>query len=246
MEKIAVDLRPVNTFRYNQISNYKFQFVLLGDENQALHTPVECKDYFQDIFFTESTGISTDVYGIHWEQGRVTPGEYYRIALLGGEVSNLEQLLPNIQMFVNDFENALGFPCSHFYPTENPGVVVVEFPKEWTVNGPMISAFTSLLRLGWLYTGEESVLKYLKKIAIYKDDLKRPQNFPRFMKVEIKRLDNTIRKLASLLKGKKYEKKWDDIEIPSDIDPDYLEEFMIEYIHDFGLVDCKDFPQEEV
>lgn len=235
-QKLHVDLTPIASFRYSEISNYQFQFLLLGKNNQALHTPVQCKDYFQDIFFTEATGVPADVYGLEWRKGMVdTDVEYFRMALNGGSLE-LESHIPAFQTFLNAFDSALGFRPSVVLPTDNPKIIVVDFSKEWTTGGPLLSAYTTLIRLAQLYSGED-VMEYLKKIHEYKDINKRPKDFPQYMGKEISRLDRTITKLAALLQGKKPESVWEDFKNSTNIVRD---------VHDLGVVNYPQFPTVSV
>lgn len=231
-EVLHVDLSPVRKFRYVEISNHYFQFILLGENNQALHTPFQCKDYLQDIFFAEATGIVTDAYGIRWKKGMLnTDTGTFRMALHGGSIL-LESIAPAFQMFLNIFEEALGFSPTVVTTTDKPEIIVVDFSKEWTENGPLLSAYTTLIRLAGMYNGGDA-LEYLRAIHEYKNPDNRPAGFPMYMSKEIARLDKTLNRLAALLQGKKPDDAWSNHADTTNI---------IRDVHDMGICNFPGFP----
>jgi hypothetical protein len=153
------------------------------------------------------------------------------MALHGGNL-NLENHAEKLQAFLNVFEDSLEIPHSKIHTTDNPIIVIVEFSKDWTENGPFLSAFTTLIRLGGLYE-EGDVLDYLKKIHGYKIPANQPKGFPRYMLVDIQRLDISLPKFAALLEGKRPVHKWGDFK-------------NINYVHDTGIVGFREFPTVEV
>lgn len=235
-EKLHVDLSPVKSFRYIEISNYLFQFLMLGENHQALHTPFQCKDYLHDIFFTESTGIPTDVYGISWRKGMLnTDVDFFNMALNGGSVE-LEGYIPAFQSFLTVFETALGIPATIVSPTDDSKTIVLTFHKDWTVGSPILSAYTTLIRLAALYEGGD-VLEYLHKIHEYKNPEKKPANLPKYMSKEIGRLDRTLNRLAALLQGKRPDDVW-----ANHVGTDNV----IRDVHDLGIFNYVNFPQVSV
>lgn len=231
-EQIHVDLTPISEFRYCQISNHLFQFLLLDKNNRALHSPFECKDYLQDIFYCEYTGKNAGIYGISWKPGMLDINvETFRLALHGGKVT-LDGRVEMLQKFLNEFENSLGIQPSTVSATDDSKIIVVDFSKEWTSNGPLLSAFTTLIRLSGTYNGENPI-EYLSSLLQYKVPANRPQGFPDYMLVDIKRLDNTLPKFAALLEGRRPEHQWDNFK-------------SIMFVHDTGIVGFKDFPKANV
>lgn len=216
--KLELNEEPVYPLKYNQISNYGFQFVLL-DKNQYLHTPVMCKDYFQDILWSEYLKKNTsNVYGLSWEPGRVDfKRGRLRMAIDGGAVS-MAKRVPYLEKFLNAFEDSLGFKRSVVIPTTNTKVLVVDFSKEWTTCGPLISAFTTLIRISGLYTGGDA-FEYLSSPM---------ENPPAYMKVEIARLKSTLPKLKSLLAGNTFNFPWEKLS-------------MAMYAHGMGIMNLTDY-----
>src|SRR5690349_3535984 len=102
---VEVDLKPVKSFRYSQLNNRGFSFALLNKEGKALHTPFMCKDYLQDIFWSENTGASGGIYGLKWEKGIVDniKARRFRVAILGGEFK-MRHRVPFIKKLINAFD----------------------------------------------------------------------------------------------------------------------------------------------
>lgn len=227
-----VDLTPINEFRYIQIPNYDFTFILLDQNLKAVHSAFQCKDYLQDIFYTEYTGKAAEIWGIEWSQGMLEMDvEYFKMALHGGNIP-LRSQAKRLQNFLNQFEASLQIPFTKVSPTDNPLIILVEFSKAWTENGPLLSAFTTLIRLGGMYHSGSPV-KYLKKIHEYKHPNKQPKGFKQYMFVDISRMDNSLPKLAALLQGKKPVHNWSDFR-------------NINWVHDTGIVGFRDFPTVKV
>jgi hypothetical protein len=152
-EQIVVDYSPINEFHYCQMPNFEYCFLLIDGKNRALHSPFECKDYLQDMFYCEYTGKSAGIWGIHWKAGMIDMDvEKFRVVLMGG-AEILEPKIDHLKKFLNIFDSALGFELSEVYSTNSEKRIVVEFSKKWTQNGPLLSAYMTLLRLYGAYDG---------------------------------------------------------------------------------------------
>lgn len=227
-EKLTVDLTPISTFRYCQISNHRFNYLLLDNEYRALHTPFECKDYLQDMFYAEYTGKSIDIWGISWKQGMIDMSQdFFNLAMMGGD-AELESKVLSVEKLLNALDKAQGIPLTKVVPTTNPKIVVIKFSKEWTKNGPTLSAFTTLIRLAWHYQDEEP-MEYLKRLASYGPDT--PDDLPVFMKIDMKRLNVTIPKFQALFDGVTVDYGWEKFVGMS-----------VHAVHDTGIVNFQAFP----
>lgn len=228
---MEIDLTPIRNFRYIQISNHSFQFLLLDENNKALHSPFECKDYLQDIFYCEYTGNSHEIWGLLWKKGMLnTDVETFKMALLGGR-ETLKGRIPHLKSFLNQLEDAQGIPHTEVYETPNEKHIVVEFSKKWTESGPLLSAYTTAIRLAGTYEGGD-IIEYLQNLwKLFKTG--KEDVFPRYMRVDVERLNLSIGKLAALLQGKQVECCWEDF---TDI----------EVVHDTGIIGYSDFPMVPV
>lgn len=228
VEKLTVDLTPISTFRYCQVSNHKFNYLLLDKELRALHTPFECKDYLQDMFYSEYTGKSIDIWGISWKQGMIDMSQdFFNLAMMGGD-AELESKASSVQKLLNALDKAQGIPLTKVLPTTNPKIVVIRFSKQWTKNGPTLSAFTTLIRLAWYYQGEDP-MEYLEKLSGYVSDA--PGDLPVFMMIDMKRLNITLPKFKALFEGVTVDYGWEN-----------FVGMNVHAVHDTGIVNFKAFP----
>ncbi len=229
---LKIDLTPIKEFRYCQISNHNFNFLLLNEKNKALHSPFVCKDYIQDIFYTEYTGKSEEIYGIMWQKGMLnTDVSTFKLAILG-TTEEMQERAEDLQAFLNLFEVAQNIPPCKIVKTNDSKNIVIEFSKEWTVNGPLLSAFTTLIRLGGVYKKGEDAVKYLKSLLQYANKMEKVP-LPNYMLVDVNRLNMCIKRLAALLQGKRVEHKWEDFQ-------------SINQVHHTGLIGYKNFPEVEI
>lgn len=233
-EKITVDLSPVNNFHYIQISNHNFNYLITDENYKALHTPTPCKDYLQDIFFTEYTGETSNVYGILWKRGMLDMSqEFFNLAMMGGDYE-LESKVSQMEAILQSLDKAQGIPLSTVLPTTNPKIVVIKFHKDWTRNGPTLSAYTSMVRISAYYQGEEP-MEFLHKMEGYRGS-NRPKDLPVYMDIEIKRLPVSLPKFAALYAGEKAECPWENFKGLG----------CTTSIHDMGIVNFQKFPTKEV
>lgn len=230
---IKVNLTPKVSLNYIQNSNFDFNYVLLDENYKAVHTPFMCKDYLQDIFWSESTGKRISIWGLHWSKGIFdieTPRFNLGITYKGG---NLKQWIPHLQEFLNRFEEAQKIAPSIVSETDDDSIIVIEFDKAWTLNGPLLSAYTTMIRVCGAYRGGDA-LEYLK---FSQQKATKTVTFdPIFSLVEVLRLVDTLPKLAALLEGKTFNtEKWTDFSSRDN-----------HFVHDYGIMMCSHFPQSNI
>ena len=103
---------------------------------------------------------------------------------------------PMAEQFLRAFDAAQGCTPTDVLNTEDPKILVVEFDGKWGEFGPMISAFTSLVRLSMCYDGSGPV-KYLETLM---KDTGMTDNIVIYDKP---RLSNTLPKFKLILEGKR-------------------------------------------
>jgi hypothetical protein len=219
-------LDPVTIHKYAQIPNHEFCLALLDGDNRTLHTPFECKDYLQDIFFSEYTGKEISVYGLKWKQGILNLDQpTFKLALFGGE-ELLEKHAKDLETFLNFFDSSQKMLESKVFTTDDPHNIVVEFDKKWTSSGPLLSAYTTLIRVAGAYSGGDPV-EYLKAMNKIREEKKKIK--PEYSFVDVHRLGTTMRKLFALLKGEVFDYPWSKIASGG-------------IAHNTGIVGYADFP----
>lgn len=227
MNTVTVDLTPLQEFRYCQISNHLFEFMLLTEDYRVVHSPFECKDYLQDIFYCEHNNKKSSIWGLSWKKGMYdVDAKRFNMALSGGSLELKDHAEP-LQNFLNAFEDALDIEHTVISLTDNPKIIVLNFSRDWTINGPMLSAYTTLIRIAGAYK-DGDVMQYL--LQIRDKDIE----YPDYVEVEASRMrSNTLPKLAGLLEGKRPEHQWSDLN-------------SIGESHDTGIMAFDDFPRGTV
>lgn len=244
----TIDMTPVHKFTYCQIHNKAFNFFLV-EEGKMVHSWFECKDYLQDIFWSEYQEQYISVHGLQWGPGKLKnlnpKGGRFELGLHGGGVA-LKPLAGRLEEVLRQFDKAQGFKESEVEVTADPKVVVVHFSKEWTLNGPLLSAFTTIIRLFPHFNEGEDVVeglhrlrgKYLtldKEDGVYRANVDGEEfSTPllAFTRVEMARFSTTYRKLLGLMEGKKVEMTWKDSGEGYEV-------------HNLGVVGCTTFPMGE-
>lgn len=145
-----INFNSPRSMRLNEAFNYGFTMALLDDKFRALHPPVNCKDYFQDLFWTEHHEKPSEVYGFEWSPGTISLKRptYY----MGCRHSSIEigKNRLNWQTFVNTWDYKRGYRLTKIR-LDTPKSVLVEFDGAWTKKPVLMSAFTSILRMGSVY-----------------------------------------------------------------------------------------------
>jgi hypothetical protein len=208
--KRHISTEPKYPYYYNQISNHNFELALLTqDGSQILHTVVQCKDYFQDMFWCEYNNVEGDVYGLSWKPGMIdTNAEFHEMALFGGSVL-MEPHAENLQKLINYFDEAQGFPLTTVTTTDNKKIIIVKFSREWTTAGPLLSALTSIIRISGSYIGQDPIVFFTELLRAKVAGGSLPG--PVYSHVDISRLPVIFSKLMALLHGSKVVLPWSDI-----------------------------------
>jgi hypothetical protein len=189
-----------------------FTFSLLGDDNVTLHTPAQCKDYLQDLWWSENHKKATEVWGFTWQPGTIKLGQpVYRFALRDDRSSTLLDRKDGIISFINYFESCLGWPLSTIETTDEANVLVLNLVGEWTQSCPMISAFTTITRLGMLYKGGDGIEYVADLISKFKAPTKYGEDslgFPPAMQADMGRIKIIFPRLKLLASGKFPKPAW--------------------------------------
>jgi hypothetical protein len=210
-----------HSFSYDQLPNHKFVMSILQD-GELMFEPAECKDYFQDVYWSEYVKKKTGtIYGLSWAPGRIdisrpTQTLYIHAPYaLAGEAAQM-------QAFLQAFDRAQGMTPS-VVEVHDERTLLIHFDTRWTRSGPMLSAYTSLVRLSGQYDGGNIDL-LLTRVDLTRQT--RPEATP-----ECCRNDVLAPRFRALLMGKTSEAKW----IKSD---------KITSVHFDGVCMSPTFPEE--
>lgn len=248
---------PKFRVQYSQLMNFDFDLALLNEKLVALHEPVMCKDYFQDAFWCEYNDKEQEVYGFKWKPGTLsTELPTYMLAVRWKD-RNMRARRDRMQEFLNMFDAAQSFMPTAVIETHDDDVVIAQFDRQWMALGPpMLSAFTSLLRLSPAYPGGSPVEWFKQLGQLYKPHVgwntdvipasqkkqhgfsplwAKPELDPPFIWPEVQRLgsETLTPKLMALLAGRKCELSWTKLPTASTA-------------HSSGVINHNGFPKEKV
>lgn len=227
---MKINIDPIHPCKYIQNYNHGFNLALLDKDNRVYFSPFQCKDYLQDIFWCHRTGRDAEIYGIVCKKGMIDDSlDTFKLGILGGKF-NMRNRIPSLTKFINTFEDAQGFKHTKIDETEEDSNIVINFSREWTENGLLLSTFATAVRLAGAYE-DGDIITYLKKLS---DDYKSKKEIsPVYVIVDASRLPVTINKFAAVLKGIKIDYPWDKIT-------------SVIYAHNMGIVEYNGFPTVEV
>ena len=164
-----VKLMPYGTNYYGKHSGWAFQF--LNDNYEGIHLGVCCKDFLQDIVWSELTKKSMSIYGQNSSYlGVLDKQELLKICiypyLFNGVplpvINNINELAENLQRFLNEIEILKGYNLSTVYSLDNK--IIIEFSKEWISKPLVFSLFTLFCRFGIYYDGK--LTEYFEKVSL--------------------------------------------------------------------------------
>ena len=148
--------------RLSEIVHYGFEYSLLNEELEALHQPVQCKDFLTDAFWSEHTKQPCSIYGFNWTPGTMAINEpWYRLALRYKDQDIQGWKIP-MALFMGRFDKAFGFKYTRVDSANDNTVLVVKFDGGWTKQPILVSTFSQLLRLAATYDGVTPILTWLK------------------------------------------------------------------------------------
>lgn len=190
---LMINEAPVHAFKYNQNSNHDFKFAPTLDGRRPLCTPFMCKDYLQDIFWTEATGKGGAIHGMKWQPGWMPDAPTYMLMVSNGKGQIDGALLQScLQRFAE--EAKLPPPA---VAQLNQSEVVVTFAREWAAHGALISTLTTLIRLHPHYKGED-MKAFLDGLKAIETDYRVE---PAYSRVELARLKRTRPRLKAMIMG---------------------------------------------
>lgn len=140
-----------------------------------------CKDYLNEVIFTENTGIPTKAYGLVYDKpndifkGKKSYLVFMNQKQMSGNFSveyktfeayskEIDENYKNIELFINNFQIKLGgfLPCKIRQAEDKKYLVI--FDTKWCQSTYSISLFTLLLRVAKSYKGED-IIKFLTSLS---------------------------------------------------------------------------------
>src|SRR5688572_16402328 len=133
MTLITVKKYPGDPMNLDQITGVPLTLALLSPENVQLHSPVMCKDYLNDPFWSELTKQDVLVYGFSWKPGTFNPlRRVQRLHLKFKNTTLADEAIPNILALLNAWETQLGFPRTRAASATRKNSKVLFVSRKWT------------------------------------------------------------------------------------------------------------------
>lgn len=171
--------------------NYGLGYAFLQRTDNTYETvqPISpCKDYLNDVVFSEQTGKPCSAYGLDTEQGNIFENPYSFMAIkickkfidldyktYNQDKNNLNQNYKNIQKLVNYYEKLLNINYNNstktkIFKTTKKDIFIVKINNFWTDYTYTISLLSFILRLGLPYDGILKPEEFIKTFKHHQND----------------------------------------------------------------------------
>ena len=182
-----------------------FEYSLLDDTYTAYHAPIQCKDYFSDLFWCEYMQKAATVYRFSWTPGVVKLDQnWYHMGLVHSRYPDFGKYAGPVEAVLQEFDSALGFERSKVESANENRALLVKFSGGWTKKPMLISAFSQIIRLAPPYAGG-GVRPWLKDLN------------GTFVNYDNGCISETRRRLLAMLEGKLPEQTYQQYAIVSDV-----------------------------
>jgi len=159
MEKLEIN-KDISSFTYHLNEAYPrgLQYAFIDDNNKIRHKPCRCKDYVQDIYWSEILNKpKTVVYGFEWDgknEDPISKKEWVKVVLMSDNTTKLDNKIENISNLLRPFELTFKIKKTKFQLTTNKNDIVIIYNNKWAEKPYLISLFFALIRAGVFYDGK--------------------------------------------------------------------------------------------
>ena len=150
----------------------------IDDKTVETVSPISpCKDYLNDVVWSEHTGKSITVYGLSYKPHDIK-GDiwYFAVKLcppfyedkdydLETQKKPLSENYKNIVKLLNHVEKLLKLETFSKIYKANDDIFILAIPADWCKYTYSISLYSLLVRMGQFYTGVESPDEFLEKYS---------------------------------------------------------------------------------
>lgn len=164
-----------------------FEYSLLDSTYKAYHSPVQCKDFLTDAFWSEACHTPISIYSFEWKPGTIELNQPWYYMGLKYSKEPIGAYAKPVQDFIQEFDMALGFKKTTAIPVGDS--LLLKFSGAWVKKPVLVSVFTQLVRLGPRYDGSD-IKHWVEKPGIP------------FIPYDSERLNGIIPRLLKLLDGR--------------------------------------------
>lgn len=206
-------------FDYNLSEAYSsgIKYAILDAEGNIRHKPIRCKDYIQDLYWSEILNKGEiKQYGFKWDGNNTNPvskQDKVSVVLISDNETSLQQYKDNLQNLLNIVENTLDIPNSEVINSSSCDKdIIVIYDNKWSEKPYLLSMLYLLMRIGLYYKRNNNDIYEVVDYLINKN---------------ANLLTNDVQQLLSINKNKKFEElfinnelqeqKWSDYDTTSNI-----------------------------
>lgn len=165
---MTVKIEFANRKSLTQVST-GIEMNILDENLKGIHPPFMCKDYAQDIFWSEIVNKPVNIYGLSWEPGKfnVSKTEWFNLGLRpasGVPTKSFHPYAKNIQKLLNLWDKTLGIPLTEVHEA-NDGMLLVRFHRLWTLQPIRVSMFLLMVRCGFEYKDGETLNEFIARAS---------------------------------------------------------------------------------
>lgn len=153
------------------------KMAFINDKGETITPFVKCKDYFNDMFWSNKTGNKVTIYGFNWTPNQdegVLSKDTLRVAIkkvvtrdLDGNGENkiiklTEDNVKSLDAFFKQVQKKLKFKKTKFSLCENNDHIIIELDKKWTEIPYINSAFFLFVRIGLTFDPSSTIMEFYK------------------------------------------------------------------------------------
>lgn len=204
-------------------SNPGYRYAILtpnintNGEFDITHPLARCKDYVQDIYWSEITKRDVNnQYGFYWKHdnnNKISQQEFVNLLLVPDVNFTLRDKQVNMVNMLNILEKELNIPLTiSMNVSNNTEDIIITYSNEWSKKPYLISLYFLLLRCSLYFTGEtlNDVFTYIN------DAIKNNKN---------NLYSSTINQLNAILKQNKLQTIFVDKVLPDNNYSDYTSQY---------------------
>jgi hypothetical protein len=163
--------------------NWQMGFAMLkktAEDTYETVVPISpCKDYLNDVIFSEATGLPLQVYGASTKKTGIfetEPMAYMGFKIcpkfgsktyngMEADILNLEKNIKNIETLINYVEEQFKLKERSTFHKAEEGHYLAIMPMWWVKYTYLISLYTLLVRMAQFWNGEGTAQQYLDKYS---------------------------------------------------------------------------------
>lgn len=155
----------------SQQGNIEMKFAFIDEKGNTISPFCKCKDYFNDIFWSNKVGKSVNIYGLKWKPNQdngVLDKDRLNLAIKfckrgdGEKIAIDKDKISGLDKFFKIVTKKLKFEKTKFSVSDDNMYIIVDYDRSWTLIPYLNSAFFMFLRLGINFKGKD-IIEYYEK-----------------------------------------------------------------------------------